>query len=491
MTIYKNYINGKWTAPKSGKYFEDRNPANNSLIGKFPESDMRDVDLAVAAAKKAFENWRLTPAPKRAEILFKAAGLFKERKEKLASDMSLEMGKILPEARGDVQEAIDMGYYIAGEGRRLFGYTTNSELKNKYVYSVRQPLGVCGLITPWNFPIAIPSWKTFPALVAGNTAVLKPAEDTPLCAYNFIKIFEEAGLPAGVLNLVFGDGPTAGAALARHKDVALISFTGSSEVGREIATVCAMQHKRVSLEMGGKNALIIMPDANLELAIEGALWGTFGTTGQRCTATSRIILHKDIASEFTGKFVARAKKLRIGNSADKKTQMGPVINAPQLAKIEKYVEIGKNEGAKLLCGGKKPAGKSFSKGFFFEPTVFTNVKPNMRIAREEIFGPVVALIKVNSLDEAIKVANSVDYGLSASIYTRNINNAMKASRDVYTGVFYVNAPTIGAEVHLPFGGTKATGNGHREGGHSVIDIFTEWKAVYIDASDKLQRAQID
>ena len=488
---YRNYIGGKWVVPVGGKYSKNTNPANNALIGSFPRSDSKDINMAVASAKKAFKKWRQFPAPERAEILFTAAEMLKQKKESLARDMTREMGKVISEARGDVQEAIDMTYYIAGEGRRLFGFTTPSELRSKTMYSIRQPLGVVGVITPWNFPVAIPSWKIVPALVAGNAVVFKPATDTPLSAFNFVKIFEEAGLPAGTLNLVFGSGSTAGKALVEHRDVSLISFTGSSETGKEIAVKCALQHKRVSMEMGGKNAMIVMPDANLDLAVEGALWGAFGTTGQRCTATSRIIVHKDIAKKFTDAFCRKVKKLSLGNGLDRKTDVGPLINQKQREKVAGYVAIGKNEGAKLLCGGKIPSKQKLKKGSFFEPTIFTNVKPEMRIAQEEIFGPVVGIINAGSLDEAIKIANSTDYGLSAAIYTKNVNDAMHAVQELYTGVVYVNAPTIGAEVHLPFGGTKNTGNGHREAGHAALDVFTEWKAVYIDSSDRLQKAQID
>ena len=490
--VFKNFIHGEWVESRSGKAYENRNPANtDELVGMFVSSTGEDVDLAVEAAQQAYKTWRLTPAPKRAEILFRAAELLVQRKEEYSKDMTREMGKVLAETRGDVQEAIDMTYYMAGEGRRLFGQTTPSELPNKFAMSVRQSIGVCGMITPWNFPMAIPSWKMMPALVSGNTVVLKPAEDTPLSAYHLVQVLTEAGIPRGVVNLVSGDGPGAGAPLAHHKLVPVISFTGSTSVGRIIAEACAPDFKHCSLEMGGKNIIIVMDDANLDLAMDGAVWGGFGTTGQRCTAASRIAVHKSVYKEFVSRFVERAKSLKVGDGLDPGTEMGPCINEQQLNTVMNYVEIGKNEGAKLLTGGKRLTGGVYAKGWFHEPTVFGDCPPKMRIAQEEIFGPVVSVIPISSLNEAIEVANGVPYGLSASIYTRDVNRAFQATRDLYTGIVYVNAPTIGAETHLPFGGTKQTGNGHREAAIAAIDFFTEWKTIYIDYSDKLQRAQID
>jgi len=490
--VFKNFINGEWVESRSGKAYENRNPANtDELVGMFVSSNAEDIDLAVDAAKEAYKSWRLVPAPKRAEILFRAAELLVQRKEEFAKDMTREMGKVLAETRGDVQEAIDMTYYMAGEGRRLFGQTTPSELPNKFAMSVRQSIGACGLITPWNFPMAIPSWKMMPALISGNTLVLKPAEDTPLSSYNLVQVLNEAGVPRGVVNLVSGDGPNAGAPLAQHKSVPVVSFTGSTSVGRIIAQACAPDFKHCSLEMGGKNIIIVMDDANLDLAIDGAVWGGFGTTGQRCTAASRIAVHKTVYKEFVTRFVERARSLKVGDGLDSTTEMGPCINEQQLNTVMSYVEIGKNEGAKLLTGGNRLSSGAYSKGWFHEPTVFGDCAPGMRIAQEEIFGPVVSVIPISNFNEAINVANGVPYGLSASIYTRDVNRAFQATRDLYTGIVYVNAPTIGAETHLPFGGTKQTGNGHREAAIAAIDFFTEWKSVYIDYSDKLQRAQID
>ncbi|HZR27806.1 MAG TPA: aldehyde dehydrogenase family protein [Terriglobales bacterium] len=490
--IYRNYINGEWVESQTGKTFENLNPADiTDVVGIFQRSGKEDIDIAVAAAKAAFETWRLVPAPRRAEIIFRASELLLERKEDYARDMTREMGKVLNETRGDVQEAVDTGYYMAGEGRRLFGQTVPSELPNKFAMSVRMPVGTCGMITPWNFPMAIPSWKLFPALVCGDTCVIKPAEDTPLSTFNLVSALIDAGLPRGVLNIVTGFGEEAGAPLVTHKDLRAISFTGSSEVGRLVGESAARSFKHCSLEMGGKNAIIVLKDANIDLAVDGAVWGGFGTTGQRCTAASRLIVQKSIYNEVVDKFLERTRKLKVGNGLDEGTDMGPVINEQQLKTVQKYVEIGKNEGAKLLYGGNRLKGPAYDRGWFHEPTIFTDVHPKMRIAQEEIFGPVVAVIPCNDFDDAIEISNDVQYGLSTSIYTRDVNKAFVAARDLDAGITYVNAPTIGAEVHLPFGGTKQTGNGHREGGQAAIDFYSEWKSVYVDYSDRLQRAQID
>jgi aldehyde dehydrogenase (NAD+) len=490
--LFKNYINGEWVEARSGKAIEDRNPANTEeLVGMFPASGSEDVDLAVEAAKAAYKKWRLTPAPKRAEILFHAAEILVARKEDYAREMTREMGKVLAETRGDVQEAIDMTYLMAGEGRRQFGHTTPSELPNKFAMAVRSPIGVAGMITPWNFPMAIPSWKAMPALICGNTVVIKPAEDTPLSTYNLTQVLSDAGLPPGVLNVVFGYGPDAGGPILNHPDVGLVSFTGSTEVGRIVSQACAPTFKKCHLEMGGKNIIIVMDDANLDLAIEGAVWGGFGTTGQRCTAASRVAVQKGVYREFVEKFVARVKALKVGDGLDPATHMGPCINEQQLQTVMKYVGVGRSEGAKLSAGGHRLETGAHARGWFHEPTVFTDCDPKMRICQEEIFGPVVSVIPFDSFDDALAIANGVNYGLSAAIYTRNVNQAFRAQRDLETGIVYVNAPTIGAETHLPFGGAKNTGNGHREAGLAALDFYSEWKTVYVDYSDRLQRAQID
>ena len=489
---YSNYIDGQWVKSRSGKAFENRNPADNDdLIGLFQDSTSDDLNAAVDAAERAYESWRLTPAPKRAEFLYRVGDILKRDKDKIAHEMTREMGKVLEETRGDVQEAIDMAFLAAGEGRRLFGVTTPSELHNKFNMAVRMPLGVAGLITPWNFPIAIPAWKGMAALICGNTVVIKPASLTPLSVVMLTEAFEEAGLPKGVWNMVTGGGREVGDPLTKHPKVRVISFTGSTEVGRDISMACAPSFKHVHLEMGGKNVIMVMDDADVDLAVDGALWGAFGTTGQRCTAASRIVVHEKVYDSFVEKLAGRAKSLEVGNGLEAGVQMGPSVSASQLETVRSYVKIGKDEGAKCVAGGNALGDGDYAKGFFHEPTVFANVTPDMRIAQEEIFGPVTAVIKCRSLEEAISIGNGVRYGLSSSIYTRDVNKAFTAMRDMYTGIFYVNAPTIGAEVHLPFGGTKETGNGHREAGVAGIDVFSEWKSIYIDYSGNLQRAQID
>ncbi|PMB26007.1 aldehyde dehydrogenase [Fischerella thermalis CCMEE 5198] len=488
----RNYINGQWLTAVAGATLESRNPANKrEVIATFPRSTGTDVEAAVVAARQAYQIWRLVPAPARAEYIFKVGELLSKYKEELAQLICREMGKPLAEARGDVQEGIDCAFYSAAEGRRLFGQTTPSEMPNKFAMTVRMPIGVCALITPWNFPIAIPCWKAMPALVCGNTVIFKPAEDTPACATKLVEIFAEAGLPPGVMNLVHGVGEEVGKALVAHPHVDLVSFTGSSETGAEVGSICGQTHKRVCLEMGGKNAQIVMEDADLELALDGAVWGAFGTAGQRCTATSRLILHQDIKEKFTAMLKERTSKLRLGAGSDPNTQVGPIINERQLQRISQYLDIARAEGAKVLIGGKIATEGELENGYFFQPTILDEVTPQMRVAQEEIFGPVVALIKVNSFEEAISILNNTKYGLSSSIYTRDINRAFTAMRDIEAGITYINGPTIGAEVHLPFGGVKQTGNGHREAGTTTLDVFTEWKTVYVDFSGSLQRAQID
>jgi aldehyde dehydrogenase (NAD+) len=486
-----NLIGGERRDAVSGRTFESRNPARHSeVVGTFPQSSAADVDAAVAAAHRALPGWRSTPWPRRGEIILAAATLMEQRKDELARLMTREMGKVLTEARGDVQEAIDMGKFIAGEGRRAFGETVPSELRNKWAMTMRQPLGVVGCITPWNFPIAIPSWKIFPAVMAGNTVVFKPAEDTPLCALRFAEILEEAGLPAGVLNVVFGN-EEAGDAVVRHAGTTAIFFTGSADTGRLIAATCGQMLKKVSLELGGKNAIVVMDDADLELAVEGALWGAFGTAGQRCTASSRLIVTNKVLSSFTDELVARTRALKVGDGLDEGIDVGPVVNETQLRRIHGYTDVGVGEGAQLLTGGSVARDGDLSQGFFYSPTIFAGVVPAMRIAQEEIFGPTTAIIPVGSLDDAIAAANSTAFGLSLSIYTNDLRAAFRAIHELESGIVYVNAPTIGAEIQLPFGGTKNTGNGHREAGGHVLDEFSEWKSIYIDYSGRLQRAQID
>jgi aldehyde dehydrogenase (NAD+) len=491
---YKNLIGGVWKDSECGKLRESINPANtDDVVGTVPDSTLADVDEAVATAREAYKSWRLVPAPKRGEILYRAAELLLKRKDELGALATREMGKILPEGLGDVQEAIDMAYFMAGEGRRLTGETVPSELVGKDCKSVREPIGVFALITPWNFPTAIPSWKLLPAIISGNCVVFKPSSDTPICATKLVEILMEAGVPAGVINMVHGSGSVVGSYLAAHPDIDGISFTGSSAVGEEIVKSCAGLDKEISCEMGGKNPIIVMDDARLDLAIEGALWGGFGTTGQRCTAASRVIVHADVYDAFVDGLAKAAAKLKVGDGLVKGTNMGPLINKTQMEKVLEYIEIGKSQGARLVTGGNRLDKNEHAKGFFIEPTVFADVTPDMRIAREEIFGPVVSVIKATDLTNAIDIANDSDYGLSAAIFSQDVNNCAIAERDLQAGIVYINAPTIGAEIQLPFGGIKKTGTGHKEAGGrgGALDMFLHWKVIYRDFSGKLQKAQIE
>jgi aldehyde dehydrogenase (NAD+) len=487
----KNFIGGKWVPPADGKHFDNLNPADTrDVIGHFPLSGAADVAAAVASAKRGFELWRRTPAPARGDVLRRAGEILIARKDELADVMTREMGKPLAETRGDVQEGIDTAFYAATEGRRLFGHTVPSELRNKWAMSFRRPIGVAGIITPFNFPLAIPTWKIFPALVCGNSCVFKPAEDVPMTGHLFVDILLEAGLPPEVINLVHGKGE-AGAAIVAHPDVALVSFTGSTETGSKVGEACGRSHKRLSLEMGGKNAMIVLDDADLDLAIEGILWGAFGTTGQRCTATSRLIAQEGVHDTFVSMLEARARTLVLGDGRAAGTDVGPLINPRALDKVERYIAVGTGEGATLRMGGKRAAGTGLEHGHFFEPTIFTGVTALSRLEQEEIFGPVLSVVKVRDADEAFRVNNDVRYGLSSSVYTQDVNVAFRALNELDNGITYINAPTIGAEAHLPFGGVKQTGNGHREGGWEVYEFYSETKVGYVDFSGKLQRAQID
>ena len=487
---FLNCIAGRWVPARSGQTFFNHNPATGERLGEYPASGPEDVNDAVAAARAAAKAWRLTPAPKRAEIVFRAGEIIRERKEELARAMTREMGKILIETRGDVQEGIDMAYLAAGEGRRMYGVTTPSEMPNKWAMSVRCPVGVVGVITPWNFPFAIPSWKLMPALVAGNTAVFKPAGDTPEMAWHFTKIFEQAGLPPGVLNLVFGSGSAVGNPMVEHPGIDVISFTGSTEVGLQIAGRGGALGKRISLEMGGKNAILVMEDADLSLATDAIVWSAFGTTGQRCTACSRVLVHEKVHDALAQQVAARARQLKLGDGLEAATEVGPLVNAKQVETVAFYVGIGRGEGT-LVAGGEPAREGALAKGHFYRPTVFAGVRRDARVAVEEIFGPVLAMVKVKDLAEAVEVNNASRYGLSSSIFTADVNRAFAAMRDLETGIVYVNHGTTGAETHLPFGGTRGTGNGHREAGHTMLDPFTEWKSIYVDYSGRLQRAQID
>jgi len=492
MKTFDNFIAGKWQASASGERFENRNPANwDDLIGQFPLSTAADVNQAVESAKRGFEIWRTTPAPARGDVLRRVGDLMAQRKEEIADLMTREMGKPLQETRGDVQEGIDTAYYAGSEARRLFGHTVPSELRNKWAMSYRRPIGVAGLITPFNFPMAIPTWKMFPALTCGNAVLLKPAEDVPHTATVLVEILLEAGLPPEVIQLLHGVGETVGKAIVEHPEVPLISFTGSTETGRTVGETCGRMHKRLSLEMGGKNAMIVFDDANLDLALDGVLWGAFGTTGQRCTATSRLLVQSGVHDEVVSKLVQRARAMKLGDGRKKGTDVGPLISDASLRKVERYVDIGVKEGADLLCGGRRASATDLKNGYFFEPTVFARVEQGMRIEQEEIFGPVLSIVRFRSADEAFVINNGVKYGLSSSVYTSNVGIAFRALNELDNGITYINAPTIGAEAHLPFGGVKQTGNGHREGGWEVYEFYSETKVGYVDFSGQLQRAQID
>jgi len=487
---FRNFIGGEWVAPVDGRYFQNRNPADtDDLIGRFPDSGPRDVEAAVRSARRGFALWSRMPAPARGDVLRRVGDLLVERKDAIADAMTREMGKVLAETRGDVQEGIDTAYYAATEGRRLFGHVVPSELRSKWAMSYRRPIGVAGLITPFNFPMAIPTWKMFPALLCGNAVIIKPSEDVPHTVHLLVEILLEAGLPPEVVQLVHGGGDV-GEAIVGHPDIPVISFTGSTETGSFIGETCGRMHKRLSLEMGGKNAMIVMDDADLDLALEGVLWGAFGTTGQRCTATSRLILHRKIHDRFLARVADAAESLRLGDGRDGKTDVGPLIHEASREKVERYVAIGQEEGAELVTGGKRPGGR-LGAGYFYRPTIFAGVKAKSRLEQEEIFGPVLSVIRVSSFEDAVRVNNDVRYGLSSSIYTQDVNRAFRALELLDNGITYVNAPTIGAEAHLPFGGVKATGNGHREGGWEVYDFYSETKVCYADYSGRLQRAQID
>ena len=486
---FQNYINGKWAAGRAGKTFTTINPATEEILAQVAQADASDVESAVQAASDAFQSWRLMPAPLRGELLFKIADVLKTRKEELARLLTQDMGKVIAEARGDVQEAIDMAYFMGGEGRRLLGYTAPVEMPNKFGMAVRDPAGIVGLITPWNFPIAVPSWKIFPALIAGNTVIWKPSPETPAISAAFVKVFEEAGLPKGVFNLLLAPGADVGRALVEHPNVRVLSFTGSTSTGRAIAESAGKLNKKLSLEMGGKNAIIVLDDANLELVVDASLWAAFGTSGQRCTAASRLIVQKGIAKKLKEALVEKTKTLKLGNGLEEAVQIGPVINNTALDRIHNYVQIGQKEGARLLIGGRKTDLNG--KGFFFKPTLFDGVKPGSTLEAEEIFGPVLSIIEVSTFEEAVEINNRSQYGLSTSIFTQDVNRAFTAMRDIFSGIVYINHGTTGAEIQFPFGGIRGTGNGHREAGQAALEVFTEWKSIYVDYSGKLQRAQID
>jgi acyl-CoA reductase-like NAD-dependent aldehyde dehydrogenase len=493
-SIVRNFIDGIWIDSRSGKYFTKTNPADSrDVVASVTLSNRDDVDSAVAAARRAYPAWKALPAPKRGEILFRVGEILLKKKMELGPLVTREMGKVVAEGMGDVQEAIDMAYYMAGEGRRLYGETVPSELPDKDCKSIREPHGVIALITPWNFPTAIPAWKLFPALICGNTVVLKPSSATPACAAVLVHALEEAGVPAGVVNLVLGPGDEVGEYLVTHPGVDAVSFTGSCSAGERIEALLGAMHRPLALEMGGKNAIIIMGDADLQLALEGVLWGAFGTSGQRCTASSRVLVHESLYDRFLEMLRTEAERLQVGSGLDSSTDVGPLVNEQQLKKVLEYIRIGKEEGARLFCGGERILTDDRAYGYFVEPTIFTDVLPRMRIAQEEIFGPVVSVLRFATLEEAIAIVNDVPFGLSSAIYTRDVNNSARAERDLQTGLVYINASTIGAEIHLPFGGWKHSGSGHPEAGGrgGALDFYSRVKVIYRDFSGRLQKAQID
>ena len=488
---FRHFIAGDWVETDGGTTFESRNPADDrDVVGVFQAGTAADVAKAVRAADQAALLWRRTPAPKRGETLYRFGALLAEHKERLARAMTREMGKVLAEARGDVQEGIDIAFLMAGEGRRMFGDTTPSELPDKWAMSVRQPIGIAGIITPWNFPIAIPCWKMMPALVTGNTVVFKPSSDTPHCATLLVELMAEAGFPPGTVNLVTGAGAAVGDAIVENPDVRVISFTGNTATGRHIAGHAARRLKRLSMELGGKNGIVVLADADLDLATDGIVWSAFGTTGQRCTAASRVIVDRSVVAPLLDRLTRRARALRLGDGLEPATEVGPLINTRARDKVEGYLDVGRRD-SELVTGGTRPSDARLEHGWFLEPTIFTDVEPMDRIAQEEIFGPVLSVIPVDGYQEAVTALNQTRYGLSSSVYTSDVNAAFRAMRDFETGIVYVNAGTIGAETHLPFGGIKDTGNGHREAGHAALDTYTEWKSIYVDYSGRLQKAQID
>lgn len=478
--VFQNFVGGQWRPSTGGETFVSTNPAHTGeVIGYYQKSTVADLEEAIDVAAKAQRRWAATPAPERGEVLLRTALLLEQRKEELATLMTREMGKVLKETRGDVQTAIDVAKYIAGEGRRAEGETVPSGLADKFCMTIRHPLGIVGIITPWNFPLAIPAWKTFPALLAGNAVILKPASDTPLLCLKMAEILHEAGLPAGVLNVITGPGGTLGDALAAHKRINMISLTGSTEVGRRVAELCGRDLRRCGLELGGKNAVVVLEDADLGLAVESVAWGAFGTTGQRCTATSRVIVQRSIQEAFTDRLVAAARQLTIGDGLDPTITMGPLVNKGRVKAVHEYTQVGKQEGAKLLTGGSPLTDNAHSDGAFYQPTIFTDVQPQMRIAREEVFGPFVSVIPVDTYEQAIQVANETEYGLSTAIFTESSRLTFRAMREIESGLVYFNAPTTGAEIHMPFGGMKASGNGHRELGAGAVDEFSEIKSIFV------------
>ncbi|HEX8098152.1 MAG TPA: aldehyde dehydrogenase family protein [Pyrinomonadaceae bacterium] len=491
MAIYRNFIGGEWAESASSKTVDNINPANtDDVLGTVRQATREEARRAVESASEAFRGWRSTPAPTRGRIVARAARLMEEDKENLAQLLTREEGKTIAESRGELQRSINVAEFCAGEARRLNGETIQSELPSNFAYTIKQPLGVVACVTPWNFPFAIPVWKIAPALVAGNTVVFKPASLTPATAARIVEIFEEAGIPPGVLNLVLGSGSEAGDEIISHPAVKALSFTGSNDVGIRLYEQVSRRGAKIQCEMGGKNPVVVLEDADLGLAVESTAQGAFGSTGQRCTATSRAVVVNEVADEFVRRITERAQTMRIGAGADPQTEMGPSVDENQFKAVLRYVDIGREDGATLLCGGKRATGDGLDKGYFVQPTVFDHVTPDMRIAREEIFGPVLSVLRVKDFEEAMQVANDSDYGLSSSVFSNDAARIFRFVDEIETGMTHINSPTTGGEAHIPFGGIKATGIGDREQGSTALDFYTEMKVVYVDYTGRKREGNL-
>jgi len=491
MTTYQNFIRGEWLKSSASKSAPNVNPANtDDVIGDIPLATREEARRAVEAAAEAFAKWRSTPAPTRGRIVAQAARLLEKNKEELAQTLTREEGKTIAESRGELQRSINVAEFCAGESRRLTGETIPSELPLNFAYTIKQPLGVVACVTPWNFPVAIPVWKIAPALVAGNTVVFKPATLTPATATRIVELFEEAGIPPGVLNLILGSGSEAGEEIINHPAVKAVSFTGSNGVGIRLYEQASRRGAKVQCEMGGKNPVVILEDCDIDLAVESTVQGAFGSTGQRCTATSRAVVVNQIADEFVQRIAKRAQSMRIGAGVDPQTEMGPSVDENQFKTVLRYIDVGREDGATMVCGGERVTGDGFDKGYFVQPTLFDHVTPDMRIAREEIFGPVLSVLRVKDFDEAMQVANDSEFGLSSSIFTNDASRIFRFVDDIETGMTHINSPTTGGEAHIPFGGIKGTGIGDREQGSTALDFYTDLKVVYVDYTGRKREGNL-
>ena len=491
MTTYQNFIGGEWIKSSASKSAPNVNPANtDDVIGDIPLATREEARRAVEAAAEAFAKWRSTPAPTRGRIVAQAARLLEKNKEELAQTLTREEGKTIAESRGELQRSINVAEFCAGESRRLTGETIPSELPLNFAYTIKQPLGVVACVTPWNFPVAIPVWKIAPALVAGNSVVFKPATLTPATATRIVELFEEAGIPPGVLNLILGSGSEAGEEIINHPAVKAVSFTGSNGVGIRLYEQASRRGAKVQCEMGGKNPVIVLEDCDIDLAVESTVQGAFGSTGQRCTATSRAVVVNQIADEFVQRIAKRAQSMRIGAGVDPQTEMGPSVDENQFKTVLRYIDVGREDGATMVCGGERVTGDGFDKGYFVQPTLFDHVTPDMRIAREEIFGPVLSVLRVKDFDEAMQVANDSEFGLSSSIFTNDASRIFRFVDDIETGMTHINSPTTGGEAHVPFGGIKGTGIGDREQGSTALDFYTDLKVVYVDYTGRKREGNL-